>query len=79
MNGRIRGEGVLFVTMTDAGDIILVEQSRHLFGTTYEVPSGAINPGESPVEAAGRELREEAGLVARSLQLLSARTSTAST
>ena len=65
------GEGVLVVPVTDAGEIVLVEQSRHLFGTTYEVPSGAINPGESPGEAAARELREEAGLQAGSIELLS--------
>lgn len=65
------GEGVLVVPVTDTGDIVLVEQSRHLFGTTYEVPSGAINPGETPTEAAARELREEAGLHAASLRLLS--------
>lgn len=65
------GEGVLVVPVTDKGEIVLVEQSRHLFGTTYEVPSGAINPGEAPQEAAERELREEAGLRAGSLELLS--------
>jgi hypothetical protein len=35
-------------TATDDGRVVLVEQSRHLFGTTFEVPSGAINPGEHP-------------------------------
>lgn len=64
-------EGVLVVPVTANGEIVLVEQSRHLFGTTYEVPAGAINPGENPFEAAARELREEAGLNAGSLELLS--------
>ncbi|EKU72449.1 NUDIX domain-containing protein [Sphingobium yanoikuyae] len=66
------GEGVLVVAITGDGEIVLVEQSRHLFGTTYEVPSGAINPGETPTEAARRELREEAGLDAGSFQMISA-------
>ena len=65
------GEGVLVVPVTADGKLFLVEQTRHLFGTTYEVPSGAINAGETPVEAAARELREEAGLHAGSLELLS--------
>ncbi|MBX7483795.1 NUDIX domain-containing protein [Qipengyuania qiaonensis] len=64
-------EGVLVVPVTESGTVILVEQSRHLFGTTYEVPAGAINSGETPIEAAVRELREEAGLKARHLELLS--------
>ncbi len=64
-------EGVLVVPMTSDGRVVLVEQCRHLFGSTYEVPSGAINPGETPIEAAARELREEAGLNASSFELLS--------
>jgi len=64
-------DGVLVVPLTDDGKIVLVEQSRHLFGTTYEVPSGAINPGETPIEAAARELFEEACLTATSFELMS--------
>lgn len=64
-------EGVLVVPVTEDGMFILVEQSRHLFGTTFEVPAGAINTGETPIEAATRELREEAGLTAKHLELLS--------
>jgi ADP-ribose pyrophosphatase len=64
-------DGVLVVPLTDDGKIVLVEQSRHLFGTTYEVPSGAINPGETPLEAAARELLEEACLTASSFELMS--------
>jgi ADP-ribose pyrophosphatase len=64
-------DGVLVVPVTDDGRIVLVEQSRHLFGATYEVPSGAINPGETPMEAAARELLEEACLTATSFELMS--------
>lgn len=64
-------EGVLIVPLTEDGRIVLVEQSRHLFGTTFELPSGAINPGETPVEAAARELLEEACLTATSFELMS--------
>lgn len=64
-------EGVLVVPVTESGMFVLVEQSRHLFGTTFEVPAGAINSGETPVEAAARELREEAGLTAKRFEILS--------
>lgn len=66
-----KSDGVLIAPLTDDGKIILVRQSRHLFGTTYEVPSGAINNGETPLEAAIRELREEAGLDAAKFDLIS--------
>ncbi len=32
----------------------------------YELPSGAIDPGETPLEAAKKELKEETGLLANS-------------
>lgn len=64
-------EGVLVVPVTTDGKIVLVEQRRHLLGTTFEVPSGAINLGETPHEAAARELREETGLEAGHLELIS--------
>jgi len=53
------------LVVTDGGELILVRQYRP--GAELEVlelPAGAIEAGESPVEAADRELAEECGLAA---------------
>ncbi len=60
---------VLAVTPED--ELVLVWQYR--FGTgemSLEVPGGVIDPGEAPLAAAKRELREESGYEAASFELL---------
>jgi rSAM/selenodomain-associated transferase 1 len=54
------------VPVTDEGDVVLVRQYRHpVRDWTLEVPAGSVNDGESPLEAAERELSEEVGGSAR--------------
>jgi 8-oxo-dGTP pyrophosphatase MutT (NUDIX family) len=50
-------------TPADNGlEIIAVEQFRHgIDGSSLEFPGGVCNPGESPLDAAKRELLEETG------------------
>jgi len=56
------------VALEDNGDVWLVREWKYALGRpTLEVVSGGIEPGESPEDAARRELREEAGLLADEL------------
>lgn len=60
---------VWVVPVADNGDTVLVRQYRHpVRAHPLEAPAGSIEPGENPAAAAGRELREEVGGVARELR-----------
>jgi ADP-ribose pyrophosphatase len=63
----IRHPGASAIVAIDAdGAISLLTQYRHAAGGWLkEIPAGCINAGETPRACAERELREEAGLVAR--------------
>jgi 8-oxo-dGTP pyrophosphatase MutT (NUDIX family) len=59
------------VAITPEDRIVLVRQYRHGIGSvTLELPGGIVDPGETPLEAAARELAEETGYVAESLRLV---------
>lgn len=50
------------IAITVDGDMVLERQYRHGLGKTcYELPCGVIEAGETPLEAAKRELLEETG------------------
>lgn len=64
-------DGVLVMALTSDGKIILVRQFRHAIrATTLEFPAGSIERGETPEEAAKRELLEETGYRAGTLRLM---------
>lgn len=50
------------VPLTDAGEVVLVRQYRKTVESTLlEIPAGKLDPGESPLACAQRELAEETG------------------
>lgn len=70
--GVVQAAGAVGVLpFVDPEHVLMVRQYRYVAGhTTWEMPTGAIDPGEAPEDAARRELREEAGHDARRLQPL---------
>ena len=69
-DGRINNEyyvleypdWVNIIAITTDGDFVLERQYRHGLGNTcYELPCGVIEEGETPLQAAQRELLEETG------------------
>ena len=63
--------GAVVVPLLDDGRVILVSQLRYPFGKhIMELPAGKINPGEAPEATAIRELEEETGWIAGTLEKL---------
>jgi len=53
------------------GEIVVVFRHKNKpFGETYGLPSGKIDPGETPHQAMVREIREETGLMFDKVELL---------
>jgi len=60
---------ISIVALTGNDELILVRQYRPAVeAETLELPSGHVDPGETPLAAAARELTEETGYVADSIQ-----------
>jgi ADP-ribose pyrophosphatase len=66
----VRHPGAAAVAALDAeGAVTLLRQYRHAVGGyLWEVPAGKLDPGETPLACAARELCEEAGVQAGRLE-----------
>ncbi len=65
--------GVGVIGMNAAGEILLQQEYRHPVGQViWQAPGGLANPGEDLLVCANRELREESGYEAESLEYLGA-------
>jgi ADP-ribose pyrophosphatase len=61
-------DAVVIVPIADNGDVLFVRQYRKAPDVELlELPAGVMDPGETPLEAAQRELREETGFAASEL------------
>ncbi|BCG60035.1 NUDIX hydrolase [Paenibacillus sp. URB8-2] len=67
----VKHPGAVAVLALNKGKMLVVEQFRQPMGRTeVEIPAGKLDPGEDPLEAAGRELHEETGFHSGDLFLL---------
>lgn len=61
--------GVTLAAITDEGKMVMVKQYRKAAGkVVLEAPAGKLEPGEDPRLTAIRELREETGYTAKTLE-----------
>ncbi len=64
-------EAAVILAETEDGKLVINKEYRHPTGKwLYGCPGGTIDPGESPIEAAKRELLEETGYTAEEFHLI---------
>ena len=67
------GDAVAVLAFDEGGRVVLTRQYRHpLQRTIFDLPAGGVEPGEAFIDAARRELREETGYSAGTIERLGA-------
>lgn len=65
------GDASLILPIDENNNVIWIKQLREAVDQVQlELPAGMIDPGETPLECAKRELEEETGLIANNFELL---------
>ncbi len=65
------GDAALVLPIDENNNVVWIKQLREAVDKVQlELPAGMIDPGETPIEAAKRELEEETGLIANKLEPL---------
>lgn len=72
---RHRGASAIVPLLSDPGaedpSVLLIHQYRYATnGTIWEIPAGVLDPGETPIDCARRELLEEVGAEAEQFEHL---------
>lgn len=63
--------GSVIAALKENGNMLMIRQFRKpVESVVFEAPAGKIDPGEEPVDAALRELKEETGYTARKIEFL---------
>lgn len=68
-----RSDGVVVFPILEDGSILLIKDSQPHREEILTAPTGGVDIGETPEEAARRELREETGYEPQELQLVATR------
>ena len=70
MTDSLRERATVVVIRDDKVLLVRGRGKKKKWGETFMMPGGGIEPGESPMSAAVRELREETGLEANLVEYL---------
>lgn len=63
------GDAAVILPITENNEVVFVSQVREAIGKiSLELPAGMIDPGETQLEAAKRELEEETGIIASNIE-----------
>lgn len=63
------GEAAVVLPITDKNEVVFERQLRESVGKVcLELPAGMVDPGENPLDTARRELEEETGIRAKSIE-----------
>lgn len=59
------------IILVQDGKLLLIKHFRNTVNDViYEIPAGMVDAGETPIEAAKRELTEETGIIASDVELV---------